>query len=62
MKAATDSLSSFRRLLTTREFLVLVVSNALGFGGEYMRIAAQSWWILDEGGPNAEVGLAGVSG
>jgi MFS family permease len=30
----------------------------LGFSGEQMRIAAQSWWILGEGGSNTEVGLA----
>ncbi len=44
--------------MTTQGFLALVVSNALGFGGEQMRIAAQSWWILEEGGSNTAVGLA----
>ena len=58
MEAVTDSRSRFRRLLTTRGVIALVVSNALGFGGEQMRIAAQSWWILDEGGSNTAVGLA----
>jgi hypothetical protein len=23
-----------------------------------MRLAAQSWWILDEGGPKSEMGIA----
>ena len=50
--------SPFRRLLATRGFLALVVSNAFGFLGQEMRIAAQSWWILGEGGSNAQVGLA----
>ena len=59
MEAVTDSRSRFRRLLTTRGFIALVASNALGFGGEQMRMAAQSWWILDEGGSNTAVGLAG---
>jgi MFS family permease len=58
MEAVTDTRSSFRRLLTTRGFIALVASNALGYGGEQMRIAAQSWWILDEGGSNTAVGLA----
>ena len=58
MEAVDDTRSSFRRLLTTRGFVALVTSNALGFGGEQMRIAAQSWWILDEGGSNTAVGLA----
>ena len=44
--------------MTTRGFVALVTVNALGFGGEQMRIAAQSWWILDEGGSNTAVGLA----
>ena len=56
--AAFDSRSQFRQLLTTRGFLALVVSNALGFGGEQMRLAAQAWWILDEGGSNTAVGLS----
>lgn len=38
--------------------MALFVSNALGFGGEQMRLAAQSWWILDEGGSKTEMGLA----
>ena len=58
MEAVVDSRSSFQRLLTTRGFVALVTANALGFGGEQMRIAAQAWWILDEGGSNAAVGLA----
>lgn len=58
MDLKVDSSSNFRRLLTTNGFVALVVSNALGFGGEQMRIAAQSWWILEEGGSNTAVGLA----
>ena len=58
MEAVAHTRSRFRRLLTTRGFVALVTSNALGFGGEQMRIAAQSWWILDEGGSNTAVGLA----
>ena len=58
METVADSRSRFRRLLTTRGFVALVVVNTLGFGGLQMRIAAQSWWILDEGGSNTEVGLA----
>ena len=58
MEAVANSRSRFRRLLTTRGFVALVTANALGFGGEQMRIAAQSWWILDEGGSNTAVGLA----
>lgn len=38
--------------------MALFISNALGFGGEQMRLAAQSWWILDEGGSKTEMGLA----
>jgi MFS family permease len=38
--------------------VALIVSNTLGFGGEQMRLAAQSWWILDEGGSKTEMGLA----
>jgi len=48
--STTEKRSPFKRLLTTRGFLALVVSNGLGFGGEQMRLAAQSWWILGEGG------------
>ncbi len=58
MTTVADSRSRFRRLLTTRGFLALVVSNGLGFGGEQMRLAAQSWWILDEGGSKSEMGIA----
>ena len=58
MEAVADTRSSFRRLLTTRGFIALVVVNTLGFGGIQMRIAAQAWWILDEGGSNTAVGLA----
>ncbi|MDP6668250.1 MAG: MFS transporter, partial [Dehalococcoidia bacterium] len=57
-EAVVDSRSRFRRLLTTRGFVALVAANALAFGGDQMRIAAQSWWILDEGGSNTAVGLA----
>jgi len=38
--------------------MALFISNALGFGGEQMRLAAQSWWILDEGGSKTEMGVA----
>jgi hypothetical protein len=41
-----DKRSPLRRLFTSRSFVALFVSNALGFGGEQMRLAAQSWWIL----------------
>ena len=58
MENVVESRSSFRRLLTTQGFAALVTADALGLGGEQMRIAAQSWWILDEGGSNAAVGLA----
>lgn len=54
----TDRRSPLRRLVTSRSFMALFVSNALGFGGEQMRLAAQSWWILDEGGSKTEMGLA----
>jgi MFS family permease len=50
--------SPLRRLFTSRSFVALFGSNALGFGGEQMRLAAQSWWILDEGGSKTEMGLA----
>ena len=58
VEATVETRSPFKRLLTTQGFLALVISNALGFGGEQMRIAAQAWWILDEGGSNTAVGLA----
>ena len=58
IEAVADSRPAFRRLLTTQGFIALVAANTLGFGGEQMRIAAQSWWILDEGGSNTAVGLA----
>jgi MFS family permease len=58
METVADSRSRFRRLLTTQGFVALVVSNALGFGGEQMRLAVQAWWILGEGGSNTAVGLA----
>ena len=54
----TDTRSPLRRLFTSRSFVALFVSNALGFGGEQMRFAVQSWWILDEGGSKTEMGLA----
>ena len=53
-----DTRSPLRRLFSSRSFVALFVSNALGFGGEQMRLAAQSWWILDEGGSKTEMGLA----
>ncbi len=53
-----DTRSPLRRLFTSRSFVALFLSNALGFGGEQMRLAAQSWWILDEGGSNTVMGLA----
>ncbi|MCI0871804.1 MAG: MFS transporter, partial [Chloroflexi bacterium] len=53
-----DKRSPLRRLFTSRSFVALFVSNALGFGGEQMRLAAQSWWILDEGGSKTEMGIA----
>lgn len=53
-----DTRSPLRRLFTSRSFVALFFSNAFGFGGEQMRLAAQSWWILEEGGSNTEMGLA----
>ena len=53
-----DTRSPLRRLFTSRSFVALFVSNALGFGGEQMRLAAQSWWILDQGGSKTEMGVA----
>jgi MFS family permease len=53
-----DARSPLWRLFTSRSFVALFVSNALGFGGEQMRLAAQSWWILDEGGSKTEMGVA----
>ncbi|MCH7971277.1 MAG: MFS transporter [Chloroflexi bacterium] len=53
-----DTRSPLRRLFSSRTFMALFVSNALGFGGEQMRLAAQSWWILDEGGSKTEMGIA----
>ena len=53
-----DTRSPIRRLLTSRSFVALFISNTLGFGGEQMRLAAQSWWILGEGGSKTEMGLA----
>ena len=58
MEAVADPRSRFRRLLTTPGVVALVATFALGFGGEQMRLAAQSWWILAEGGSNSAVGLA----
>ena len=58
MEAVVDTCSNFRRLLTTHGFVTLVVADTLVFAGEQMRIVAQSWWILDEGGSNTAVGLA----
>lgn len=53
-----DSRSPLRRLFSSRSFVAYFLSNALGFGGEQMRLAAQSWWILEEGGSKTEMGLA----
>ncbi|MDA1280021.1 MAG: MFS transporter [Chloroflexi bacterium] len=53
-----DTRSPLRRLFTSRSFVAFFIANTLGFGGEQMRLAAQSWWILDEGGSNAVMGLA----
>ncbi len=53
-----DKRSPLRRLFTSRSFVALFATNALGFGGEQMRLAAQSWWILDAGGSKTEMGLA----
>jgi MFS family permease len=55
---APSSGHQFRQLLTTKGFLALVISNTLGFSGEALRLAAQAWWILDEGGSNTAVGLS----
>ena len=38
--------------------MALLISNALGFTGEQMRVAAQSWWILEQGGSKMEMGFA----
>jgi MFS family permease len=54
----TDKRSPLRRLLSSRNFVALLAANTLAFGGEQMRLAAQSWWILDEGGSKSEMGLA----
>jgi MFS family permease len=54
----TDKRSPLRRLLSSPSFVALFAANALSFGGEQMRFAAQSWWILDEGGSKTEMGLA----
>jgi len=53
-----DTRSPLRRLIASRSFLALFAANGLAFGGEQMRLAAQSWWILDEGGSKTEMGLA----
>jgi MFS family permease len=53
-----DTRSPLRRLFTSRSFVAFFVANTLGFGGEQMRLAAQSWWILDEGGSTTVMGLA----
>ncbi len=55
---AEDTRSPLRRLISSRSFVALFAANALAFGGEQMRFAAQSWWILDEGGSKSEMGLA----
>lgn len=56
--ATTDTRSPLRRLFSSRSFMALVISNALGFTGEQMRLAAQSWWILEQGGSKTEMGVA----
>ncbi|MDP6667200.1 MAG: MFS transporter [Dehalococcoidia bacterium] len=53
-----DTRSPLRQLFTSRSFVALFITNTLAFGGEQMRFAAQSWWILDEGGSKTEMGLA----
>ncbi|MCI0852786.1 MAG: MFS transporter, partial [Chloroflexi bacterium] len=53
-----DKRSPLRRLFSSRSFMALFAANGLAFGGEQMRLAAQSWWILDEGGSKTEMGLA----
>jgi MFS family permease len=50
--------SPLTSLLRSRSFVALFASSTLGVTGENMRIAAQSWWILDVGGSNTQVGLA----
>jgi hypothetical protein len=56
--SSKDTRSPLRRLFTSRSFVAFFIANTLGFGGEQMRLAAQSWWILDEGGSTAVMGLA----
>ena len=53
-----DTRSPLRRLFTSRTYASFFVANMFGFGGEQMRLAAQSWWILSEGGSTAVMGLA----
>ena len=53
-----DKRSPLRRLFSSRSFIALFITNALAFGGEQMRFAAQSWWILEEGGSKTEMGFA----
>jgi MFS family permease len=50
--------SPLRRLFSSRTYASFFVANTLAFGGEQMRLAAQSWWILSEGGSTAVMGLA----
>ena len=53
-----DKRSPLRRLIASRSFVALFAASALAYGGEQMRLAAQSWWILEEGGSKSEMGLA----
>ena len=53
-----DKRSPIRRLISSRSFVALFAANGLAYGGEQMRLAAQSWWILEEGGSKSEMGLA----
>lgn len=57
-KPPAKTRSPIVKLLRSRSFVALFGSSILGVTGENMRIAAQSWWILDAGGSNTQVGLA----
>ena len=35
------------RLMRNPNYVALWLSNALNFGGEQLRLAAQAWWILE---------------
>jgi MFS family permease len=56
--ATEDTRSPLRRLFSSRTYASFFVGNMLAFGGEQMRLAAQSWWILDSGGSNTVMGVA----